>query len=419
MVDVKQRIKQHRTLVENFSYITMLEVFLLIAPLITYPYLVRLLGMDLYGLIITAQALAGYATIIIDFGSNSVCAKHVSQYRDNKAKLSEIVCSVLILRSLLWIACLAVYVAVVMLVPVYRSHLWLFLLSYGLTFNDVLFPQYFFQGIEKMKYTAIINLIVKLVFIVLVFVVVRNADDYLFVPLLYTIGYVLAGILSLRTIFKKMEIPFTKPSWPSMMVFVKDSAPIFLTNLICTIKDKLNYFLIGGFSGMGNVVVYDLGIKINSILVKPVNIISTVLFPYFALKRDTKKLKKIIFLTGCLAVLVVVAVNIFLTYIVDFFVHQEIDLMPLRLFTLAPIFLSISSLISSNLFVAFGYNRYVLYSILVTTTAYFVALAYFFFTHQMNSVYSFVMIALASYFVEFVYRMIVSNKIIKIENAKR
>ena len=80
----KKTVKRHKTILENFSWVAAVEVFMLFAPLITYPYLTKILGMELYGLVITAQVLAGYATLIIDFGSNSVVAKHVSINRDNK-----------------------------------------------------------------------------------------------------------------------------------------------------------------------------------------------------------------------------------------------------------------------------------------------------------------------------------------------
>lgn len=374
--------------------------------------------MDFYGLIITAQMLAGYASKIIDFGSNSVCAKHVSINRNDKDKLSEVVCSVLSVRSILWVICFCLYFCVVMLVPTYREYKVLFILSYGLTFNDILFPQYFFQGIEKMKYITIINISVKLLFIVLIFLVVKDKSDYLYVPVFYTIGYLLAGLVALWTIFKKMAIKFKVPNRGAMMVYVKDSSAIFATDLICTIKDRFNYFFIGGFAGMANVVVYDLGVKINSLLVKPMQIISTVLFPRFAKSRDTKMFKKILMVIALLEVVIVLLVNVFLPWIVDFFIDKPIDLMPLRLFTLAPIMLSVSSFVASNLFVAFGYNKYVLYSILITTATYIVSLLTVHVTHTLDSVYSFVIVALASYFSELLYRIIKANIILKKETNR-
>ena len=96
--NIVKRSKSHKVLIENFSYLAFLQVFLLLYPLITYPYLVDVLGKEIYGIVLTAQMLASYASLFIDFGSNFVCAKHVSINRDNKAKLSEILSNVLFVR---------------------------------------------------------------------------------------------------------------------------------------------------------------------------------------------------------------------------------------------------------------------------------------------------------------------------------
>lgn len=407
----KGALKQHKTILENFSWVAAVEVFMLFAPLITYPYLTKVLGMDLYGLVITAQVLAGYATLIIDFGSNSVVAKHVSINRDDKEMLSEIVCSVFTVRSTLWLACLLVYCLVVFIVPSYHSEWVLFLLTYGLTFNDVLFPRYFFQGIEKMRISSIINICIKFLFILLVFVFVKDQSDYLLVPLLYTIGYTVAGLVSMYIIFFKMKLRFYIPPVNRLMIYVKDSSMIFATDLICTVKDKFNYFLLGGYSGMANVVVYDLGIKLNVIIVKPVQVITLVFFPRFAKTRDNRKLKFMTWLVFGITLFTIILVNIFLPWIVDFFLHTDIDLIPLRIFTLAPLFLSISSFIASNFFIAFGYNRYLLYSIIVTTVAYLAALGFVAVTDHMTSVYSFVSISLFAYITEFLYRIIIKCRL--------
>lgn len=415
----RDTIKRHHTIFENFSWVAALEVFVLIAPLITYPYLTKVLGLELYGYIITAQVLVGYATLIIDFGSNSVVAKHVSINRDDKMMLSEIVSSVFTIRSFLCVVCFVVYCGVVALIPSYREHYLLFLCSYGLTFNDVLFPRYFFQGIEKMRISSIINIGIKLLFILLVFVIVKSPDDYLFVPLLYTLGYTIAGISSMYIIFNKMKIRFYIPPLNRMMIYVKDSSSIFATNLITTIKDYFNYFLLGGFSGMANVVVYDLGVKINVIINKPIAVISQVLFPRFAKNQDEKKLNLITWAVFGMTALVVLIINIFLPWIVEFFLHKEIDLLPLRIFSLSPVFLSVSSFLASNFFVAFSHNKYLLYSIIVTTVAYLGALGFVAITGHMSSVYSFVSISLFSYFVEFLYRVMTKEKLMRKERVQQ
>ena len=100
---IKNKARNNKTILANFSYISVLQVFILLTPLITYPYLTRVLGTDLYGLVITAQILSSYATIVVKFGFDSVSARHVSIWRNDNSKLSEIVSSILSLRLILWI----------------------------------------------------------------------------------------------------------------------------------------------------------------------------------------------------------------------------------------------------------------------------------------------------------------------------
>ena len=382
------------------------------APLITYPYLVKILGKELYGFIITAQVLASYCSLIIDFGSNSVCAKHVSINRNDKTKLSEIVSSVLYIRSILWIICLFFYVAIIYAVPSYRAHFLLFLFSYGMTLNEVLFPQYFFQGIEKMKYSTLINILIKSIFVALVFIVVKTEADYLYVPLLYASGYGIGGLVALNMIFGKMQIKLIRPDINTLKFYIKDCSAILATDLICTIKDKLNYLLLGSFTGMGNVVVYDLGSKINALLYKPTEIIRTVLLPHFAKNKNLSQFKKAVTITATISILLVAFANLFLPQIVEFFIHEEIVLWPIRVFTLAPIILSISAMISNNAFIAWGYNKYVLYSIIITTIAYLLTLFIMYVTGLTTQLYSFILIALISFFVELVYRLIAFRKVV-------
>ncbi len=415
---IKERILQyfsslrsHKKLIENFSWLASVEVIMLLTPLITYPYVVRVLGTELYGYVISAQALIAYAQLIIDFGSNEVCAKHVSINRNDPVKLSEIVCSIFWIRLMMWVVCLGVYMGVVYLIPAYRNWSLLFFLTYFMALNDVLYPRYFFQGIENMRFISIVSIFTKLVFIVLLFVVVRTKGDYLIVPVLYAIGFSLGGLVSLWVVFRRMRIRFYIPKWQQMKVYYIESLPIFSTSLISSIKDKLNYQLLGIYVGMSQVVIYDLGFRLNSLISKPTSIFITLLFPKFAKSRDINKLKKSILINFGCSLILFVLLNLFLPWVVIFFLHtSDIDLWPIRLISFFPVIHSVSFMISQNYFVAFGYNKYVLYSILVTTSAYLTILGLLMLTNNIGSIYSFVFLAMASYLVELFYRVFVIIK---------
>ena len=277
---IRDIISNNKNIIGNFSYISALQIFILFAPIITYPYLTKVLGKELYGVVITAQVLAGYATILVKFGFDSVSARHVSIYRDDKDKLSEILSSILSMRFVLWLFSLSIYCSIVFLVPSFRQHRLLFVCSFGLTINSLLFPQFFFQGIEKMKYIALINLLIQSIFLCLIFVVIKKPADYYKVPILHTLGYLAGGGTALFVITKKYGIRFKKPTKKHCCYYFKDALPLFVTDAICSIKDKLNYILLGSFVGMGEVVVYDIGSKLTSLAVQPLTILSTVKSKY-------------------------------------------------------------------------------------------------------------------------------------------
>lgn len=413
---LKNIYNKNKNIFQNFTYITLLQIFVMIIPLITYPYLIRVLGKELYGWVITAQVVASYCSIFIDFGFKAVSAKHISIWRNNKEKISEIISSIMFVQLIIWLLCLFLYLSIVLLIPSYKEHLWLFIFSFGLTFNELLFPQYYFQGLEKMKYITILNVIIRLIFVILIFLVVKSSKDYIYVPLLLSIGYFLGGIWALYIIFIKHGITFCIPSFKSILYYVKDASPIFLTDIICTIKDKLNYLFLGGCVGMKEVAIYDLGSKFTNVLIKPTHIISTVLFPKMAKERNITMFKNVAI---CLVIGILILVgimNIFLPQIVHFFVADTINLSPIRIYLFAPIILGLSSFISSNLIVALGYNRYMLYSIIVTTTAYLILLIFFYLIGYLDSVNAFIILTVISYIVELLYRLIIGKKIIRRES---
>lgn len=414
----KKLIGNNLVIFQNLKYMTILELFVVVSPLITYPYLTKTLGSEVFGLVITASIIASFAIIFVNFGFRNISAKDVSIHRDNREKLSEIVSSIFIIRICLWIISFAIYSLIVFLTPLYNEHMSLFLLSFGVTFNNLLFPHFFFQGIEKMKFITFIDVIIRTTFIVLIFIFVRNQADYILVPLFKLIGFLGGGVISLYVIFFKEKISFKIPDLSILKSYIIDALPIFSTQIISSIKDKVSYVLLGAFVGMHEVVIYDLGYKFTQILSKPSTIIGRVFLPKIAKERNIKLFRKLLLATAAITIFSTIILNIFLPSIVDFFIDQQIQLFPLRIFLLAPLFLALSSLIASNNIIALGYYKYILYSIIVTTITYSVLTLLMYSMNMLQSVLVFVIITVAAYLTELIYRLYASHKIIKKEKSR-
>ena len=102
---------------------------------------------------------------------------------------------------------------------------------------------------------------------------------------------------------------------------------------------------------------------------------------------------------------ILIILNIFLEPVVYFFLHKSIDLLPIRLFTLIPVFLSPSIMLANNFFIGFGYNKYLFYSIIITTSVYLISLIFIWLIGYINNLYSFIFLEIISYLAEFIYRM--------------
>ena len=186
---VKQIYLNNKTIVENFSYLTILQVVSMLIPLITYPYLIRVLGKDTYGLVIFVQAVIGYLVILINFGFNISATKEISINKDNKKKINEIVSSVFILKGGLFVISSLLILIIINTLPQAKEFKILFLLTMHFCLSEWLFPIWYFQGIEKMKYITILNIINRTIFTVLIFflimVFIRFPFNILIVSKLY------------------------------------------------------------------------------------------------------------------------------------------------------------------------------------------------------------------------------------------
>lgn len=409
------RLKNHKRLLSNFSYLAILEVFILVAPLITYPYLVRVLGRDLYGWVITAQITASYCTVLIDFGFKRISARHIATNSDNPVKMGEVISAILTLRWGLWLLSFLIYFSVIWLIPSYREQLLLFLYSFLTTLSSVLFLDFYFQGIENMKYITIINIIVRGLFVAATFIVITSPADYIYVPLLWSIGYVLGGVISIWIVFYRHKIHFAVPRKKVLKQHLREGSIIFASDAMLTIKDKLNYNIMGAMIGMSDIVVYDIGSKISNILLKPVTILNTALFPKMSKRPSVATAKRAMAIILISSTLLVVLANIFIPWIVQFFIAEVIDLKAVRLYTLVPIILGISSFISINVFYTFGKDKLILKSTYITTIGYLLCLAIAYFSGLLTDVFSFVAITVTSFLIEALYRGLMCHKIFQEE----
>ncbi len=239
--------KKNKIVVSNYIYLLLIQGTNFILPLITYPYLVRVLKIEKYGIVMMASSLVVFLNIFVDFGFNISATREVSLIRKNKKKLSSYYWNVFSVKLLLIFVSFLLLLLLTSLIPKLQSHKEIYLLSFGIVIGQNIFPAWFFQGIEKMKVITLINVLAKIIFTISLFIFIKKQSQYIYVPFLNSLGYLLAGIIgfliSLRYIY------FVKPQRVKMKEFFGENKSLIASNFATSIYTSGNTFILGLIGG--------------------------------------------------------------------------------------------------------------------------------------------------------------------------
>ena len=192
-----------KRLIGNITSLTILQIFNYALPLLLIPYLISILSAKLYGEIILAQTLVLYFIVLVDYGFTLSATRDIAVNRDNKEKLSEIFSLVMTIKLFLLLVSFVVFVLIVSLFDKFNNYQEIYYICFIAVIGQALFPIWYFQGIEDMKYITIINISCKTFFTILTFIFVQSESDFIYAPLFYSLGFLLAGIWSLYIVYTK------------------------------------------------------------------------------------------------------------------------------------------------------------------------------------------------------------------------
>ncbi|CAL2077235.1 oligosaccharide flippase family protein [Tenacibaculum dicentrarchi] len=349
MKKITKIIKSNSSIFKNFSFLAVLQIFNLVLPLLTYPYLISILGAEYFGLISFSIATITYFNVVVDYGFNLTATREISINRDNLDKLTEIFSSVISIKIILMTICFLILLILILFFELFNSNTSIYLCTFGIVVGQVLFPVWFFQGMEKMKYITYLNVISKTIFTIAIFVFINEKEDILLVPIFNSSGAILSGILSFFILKKYFKIKFKFQSFLTLKKYLVDGWNIFIIDFLPNLYNNFSVFFLGIFAPLEIVGFYALAMKLVGVLNSFIYVIRNVTYPYL-IKDQTKinVISKIIITVG---LIFSVCVFIFSKLIVPLVFGKtgEESLIFLYILGLSPLFLSIT--------ISYGANR--------------------------------------------------------------
>ncbi|MBD3808344.1 MAG: oligosaccharide flippase family protein, partial [Epsilonproteobacteria bacterium] len=316
----------------NFFSLSILQAFTYILPLLTLPYLVRVLGVENFGLVMFAQAFIMFFAILVDYGFNLSATREVSIHRDDKEKLTEIFSSVMSIKFILIGVSFIILSIVVFSFEKFSSHWELYYLTFLMVIGQALFPIWYFQGLERMKYITIVNITSKLIFTVAIFIFIQNEDDYILVPVLNGLGFIAGSLYSLWIVHKYFHQKFVLQTIKTIMIHFKDSSQFFLSRVSVSIYTSANAFVLGLFTDNIMVGYYSIAEKLYMAMQSLYAPITQTLYPYVAKQKNIALFKKIFYSVVFVNIIGVAFLYFFGEYIFALLFTHEIGSESIKVF---------------------------------------------------------------------------------------
>lgn len=310
--------KQGKVLLENFFSLSVLQLGGMLLPLITLPYVLRVIGFEKYGLIALALSLVAYFNSIVDYSFRITATRDVAIFRDSPKKLNLIYSKVITVKAIFLLLSLLVLTIIILVYPPFYKEKFIFFSAALSLVGYMLFPEWFFQGIEKMKYITIINITVKIVFALSVFIFLHDESDYKIYPLMTSLGLLFSGISGQYILIKKYNIRYNYISIKRIKNTVVGNTPIFINQFVPNLYNNSGGFLLGVLGSPELLGVYSAIRKIIDLAVILLNTVSRVFFPFLNKKKSAFPLyKKLMLSLSFGGVVLLIAVNKFIFWYLD------------------------------------------------------------------------------------------------------
>ncbi|MGD0190498.1 MAG: flippase [Rhizomicrobium sp.] len=238
-----------RTLLKNTLSLLSIQAANYLFPLITLPYVVRVLGPENYGRVGFAVSFVQYFVLLTDFGFNLSATRSIATARGRKGDVSRIFWAVMSAKAMLCVIGAIALIVLSAAIPKLGADRGLLFASYLSVVGSVLFPLWLFQGLEKLGLATTYSLVGRAISVPLIFLFVRSASDALAVAAIQSGVFIVSGVVSLALVWQQSLVSWTKPALADIREAMRESWPLFLSVAAISLYTTSNVVILGFVAG--------------------------------------------------------------------------------------------------------------------------------------------------------------------------
>lgn len=298
---------RNNRIVRNTAMLFVMNIAKIIFPLLTVPYLTRVLSTEGLANYHFVRSVLTYVQLTIDFGFLLSATKDIANARNDLQKVGEITGHVMLGKGFLSMAALVVLGIMTLFIDrLHQNPVYTFL-SFVQAFTTIFLVDFLFHGLEQMHVITIRYFITRAITVGLTFVLIHDDSDMLLIPTLEIIGNLVAIVWVWREIHH-MGIPVRVKSLKTTWKMIKESFVYFLSDVASTAFGALNTLLIGIMLTDQDVNFWGAAMTFVSAVQMMYNPIVNSIYPHMVLKKDLKVIRNVLFVfipvivVGCVIV---------------------------------------------------------------------------------------------------------------------
>jgi PST family polysaccharide transporter len=233
------------SLQRNLLAMYLLQVANVAIPMLTLPYLVRVVGVERFGLIALAQAVVQYFVFTIDSGFNNSAAREIAAHRDRPGAVLEVYWATQSIRGVVLLMASAFFLLLVLAVPAMTAHWQLYLLSFTAAWGSFLFAPWLYQGLERMRFTAILQVTGRIVAAVALVLLVRGPGDFVLAAAIQAGALLVSGLLGLVVCFWSGMLRWQRPTSAAIWRTLRLGRHLYWSELLSNAFSSSGVLLLG------------------------------------------------------------------------------------------------------------------------------------------------------------------------------
>jgi polysaccharide transporter, PST family len=267
---------------ENIVALSILQALNYAAPLITVPYLVRVLGPAHFGLLAFAQALVIYFDAITGYGFSLSATRAVACCRDRPAELAATFWRTMYARTALMLASAAILAVLVAAVPRLRATPLLYAATFLNVVGTAAFPVWLFQGLEQMRIITFAQAFARVLSIPALLLLVRHSGDYTGAAVIQGAVPVLGSLLVAPMVWSRLRSKPPRPRLPQILETLREGWHLFVTQMGLVLSTSSTTVVLGFVAGSAAVGYYSAAVKVIRAVSSLLGPVAQALYPHLS-----------------------------------------------------------------------------------------------------------------------------------------